>query len=305
MLERHQASYRGDTNDWQRQARLLQSLWRQRQGLEPGGDREYDGSYLSPTDEVRDAASAYISDGAKAAVRTALATKDRGAVMQPKRLWFNLLSSQPLCFNLFGELSEHVDDPRVSRALARVWPDVETVTAIRYEWSPGRKDPRFLGNGTAFDVYIEYMAVDGAERFLGIEVKYHEDLKVKPPTVGTRAKEVYRASGAFTPGSFDAMSQGTNAQILLDHLLALSMNEQSPPARTGAFVLLYPAQNTAVDAVATSYGPTSSTRPSSPPPSSPSWRPCRRSSTKPGSRSSVAATSTPTSSRTGGEAHRA
>ena len=224
-LKRHQAHYRGDSSEWQRNARLLQSLWRERQGLPPGGERDYDGSYLAAECQIRESASAYISDGAKAAVRSALASKESGAVMQPNRLWFNLLSSQPLCFNLFGELSEKVNDPRVSRALSRVWPDIATVTCIRYEWSPGRKDPRFLGNGTAFDVYIEYISVDESARFLGIEVKYHEDLAVKAPTCGARPEEVFHTSKAFADGSFATMSTGKNAQILLDHLLALSINQ--------------------------------------------------------------------------------
>ncbi|MBR7744367.1 hypothetical protein KC207_13820 [Phycicoccus sp. BSK3Z-2] len=255
LLRQHQAYYRGDRSEWQQQVRLLQSLWRQSRGLPPGGEESYHGSYLPETDEIRDSGAAYISDDAVAAARRAVEDKQRGAVMQPKRLWSNLLSSQPLCFNLFGPLSQHLDDPRTSTALARVWPDIGRVAAIRYEWSPGRKDPRFLNNGTAFDVYVEYDAVDGSQRFLGIEVKYREDLAVKPPTVGDRPRQVFEDSGAFASGSFDTMSTGRNAQILLDHLLALSMTLASETTRTGRFVLLYPARNSAVTDVIASYAP--------------------------------------------------
>ncbi|NHA66840.1 PGN_0703 family putative restriction endonuclease [Phycicoccus flavus] len=255
VLRHHQAYYAGDRSEWQRTARLLQSLWRQSRGLPPGGEESYHGSYLPDTDEVRHSGDAYICDDAKAAVRRAVADKQRGAVMQPTRLWSNLLSSQPLCFNLFGPLSEHVDDPRISRALARVWPDIATVTSIRYEWSPGRNDPRFLGNGTAFDVYVEFVATDGSARFLGIEVKYHEDLAVKPPTVGGRPRQVFEQSGAFRPGSFERMSTGATAQLLLDHLLALSMNLSPGSERTGRFVLLYPDKNDKVAEVVEAYAP--------------------------------------------------
>ena len=124
---------------------------------------------------------------------------------------------------------------------------------LRYEWSPGRRDPRFLGNGTAFDVYLEYTATDGSPRFLGIEVKYHEDLGVAPPSCAGRPKEVFKTSGVFAADSFPVMSTSKNAQILLDHLLALSINATTEFARDGAFVLLYPELNTAVSDVISGY----------------------------------------------------
>ncbi|MGG5257523.1 PGN_0703 family putative restriction endonuclease [Phycicoccus avicenniae] len=254
VLRTHQAYYRGDRTEWQRTARLLQSLWRERKGLAPGGSEPHAGSTLAAHETPEVTGSAFVSEDAFAAARKAVETRQRGAVIQQDRLFRNLLSSQPLCFNLFGRLSEHLDE-RASAALARVWPDIATVTGIHYEWSPGRKDPRFLANGTAFDVYVEYDAVDESKRFLGIEVKYHENLEVSPPTVGDRPKEVFAASGTFADGSFPEMSTGLNAQLLLDHLLALSMNESPDVPREGRFVLLYPAQNTAVDRVVSTYAP--------------------------------------------------
>ena len=89
-----------------------------------------------PDNEAVDKTGAgYISDDARAALRGALTNKQPGAVMQKKRLWCNLLSSQPLCFNLFGPLSEHVGDPQTNAALKAVWPDVDQITSINYEHS--------------------------------------------------------------------------------------------------------------------------------------------------------------------------
>lgn len=119
ILEAHQARYDGDSTGWHQQARLLQSLWRERRGLPPRGDGPHDGSYLPDSEVVEKSGSACVSDDAMAAVRRALKSKEKGAVLQEKgavlqekRLWSNFLSSQPLCFNLFGALSEHVDDQR-------------------------------------------------------------------------------------------------------------------------------------------------------------------------------------------------
>jgi hypothetical protein len=50
------------------------------------------------------------------------------------------------------------------------------VTAVRFEHSPGRGDPRYTGDRSAFDVFVEHATPSGARGFVGIEVKYHEGL---------------------------------------------------------------------------------------------------------------------------------
>ena len=65
--------------------------------------------------------------------------KDRlaagGGVLEPYRLLHNMLSSQPMCFNLFGPL---VDAPeRASRLLgALIGDDLARVTRVSIEWAP-------------------------------------------------------------------------------------------------------------------------------------------------------------------------
>lgn len=251
-LRAHQAYYPGDRTEWQRTSRLLQSLWRERKGLASSGPEPHAGSSLDTESGTEETGAAFISADAIAAARKGVSERQRGAVIQKDRLYRNLLSSQPLCFNLFGRLSEHLDDPRVVEAIRALFPDVATLDAIRYEQSPGRGDARFLENGTAFDVLIDYRDVDGAARFVGIEVKYHEDLGGTEPAIRERAREIFRTSGAFAEGSEDELTEGRTAQLLLDHLLALSMNADSDCA-TGRFVLLYPTRNDAVADVAATY----------------------------------------------------
>jgi hypothetical protein len=60
------------------------------------------------------------------------------------RIWNNLLSSQPLCFNMFGEKT---DDPDLAtRFLEKVLPG--TVTRVDFEYSTRRGQP----DRSAFDV---------------------------------------------------------------------------------------------------------------------------------------------------------
>ena len=55
----------------------------------------------------------------------------------------------PMCFNLLGDL--HADLALADHAAHRWWPDLPgTVSEVRFEWSPGRADPAFLNNRTAF-----------------------------------------------------------------------------------------------------------------------------------------------------------
>lgn len=44
-----------------------------------------------------------------------------GALIDEEGLWTNLLSSQPLCFNLFGELK--LDEERANRFFKSLFPD--------------------------------------------------------------------------------------------------------------------------------------------------------------------------------------
>ncbi|MHA6779644.1 PGN_0703 family putative restriction endonuclease [Pseudonocardia saturnea] len=156
VLEAHHAYVRGD-NAWQQRARLHQSLWRQAHGLVAGmHDGKPLGSRLAPTaDAEPPTLSNYLSPQARHCVEAAIAEAPKtGALLGRPRLWVDLLSSQPLCFNLFGPLAE--DRTLAGRVLSTLWPDIRTVNDIRFEWSPGRGDEAYTGNHSAFDVFVDY-----------------------------------------------------------------------------------------------------------------------------------------------------
>ena len=95
-----------------------------------------------------------------------------GGVVEPFRLLHNMLSSQPMCFNLFGELAL---DLELATVLARaLWGDhVRKVTSVRFEWAPSPA-AEYLNDKTAFDAVIEYEGSDGKLGFVGIETKLTE-----------------------------------------------------------------------------------------------------------------------------------
>lgn len=109
---------------------------------------------------------------------------------------------------------------------------------------PGRRG--VPGQRTAFDVAVFHRTPDDQQGVLGIEVKYHEDLKGTAGELRTRAREVAAAAGLPVDPDEPVWSQGPLNQLLLDHLLAVSI-DQHPDRSYGraGFCLLYPAVNLA------------------------------------------------------------
>ncbi|RZT84911.1 hypothetical protein EV383_1769 [Pseudonocardia sediminis] len=176
-----------------------------------------------------------------------------GALLFRPRLWVDLLSSQPLCFNMFGPLAADLE--LATTTLRQIWPDIRAVRDIRFEWSPGRIDATYTANRSAFDVFIEYDG-DHGHSFIGIEVKYHEDLRGTPASNKDGLYvEIARDTAAFDPSTFHLLSALPLQQIWLDHLLALRMLDNSNDGwDAGTFVLLYPVGNTRCAVAGRDYG---------------------------------------------------
>ncbi|NOY94456.1 MAG: hypothetical protein GXP55_25040, partial [Deltaproteobacteria bacterium] len=154
VLREHHVWVEGD-NRFQRRARLLQALWREDQGLPIGEHRGLpQGSRLAmPRPEQR--LEAYVTPNIRELVKREVVAGDKsaGKLYGRPRIFENLLSSQPLCFNLFGELA--VDLDLASAVFRRLLPArVASVEAIEFEWSPGRGDPKYTDDNSAFDVFV-------------------------------------------------------------------------------------------------------------------------------------------------------
>jgi hypothetical protein len=253
VLDAHHVAVSGD-RPWQRRLRLLQSIWREEQGLPPGAhprgadDGQPLGSRLALPEAERHLSN-YLTDTIKQVAREELdstGTRADGKLFSKPRIYDDLLSSQPLCFNLFGELKADLD---LATALGRhLWPArVDRVTRMEFEHSPGRGDETYLGNRTAFDVYLEHTTLDGGEGFVGIEVKYHESLEVSAAGNRERIHQVARESGIFAAASLAELSSPPLQQVWFDHLLALSILQADADrwAGSGLFVFLHPVANVA------------------------------------------------------------
>ena len=237
-----------DSSPFQRSARILQSIWREEQGYEPGEYRYRNvsrpmGSRL-PMPCARETLCNYLTANIRDVVAAEVLDRNqsKGKLYAKPRIFNDLLSSQPMCFNLFGELKK--DLPLATRVIQILAPDaVGEVTDIDFEWSPGAGDPGLTGDRSAFDVYVSFLSKTGGKGFIGIEVKYHENLKGDPATTTQRHHQISAQMNCFDMDFLADLESQPLQQIWRDHMLA-GIHRIVNQFEEGFFVFLYPEGNT-------------------------------------------------------------
>ena len=228
-----------DKTDFASNARLLQSIWRTENGFE----FENYGNFLK-LDFAKETGANFLTNGISEIVKFEVKNKHLdGKVIQEPRIWNNLLSSQPLAFNLFGELK--INNELATKIFKELYPErnLKRVTTIEFEYSPGRKNLKYTGDSSAFDVFIEYETEKNKKGFFGIEVKYAEDLKDEPSTHKNTYETISSVSGIFEMSNINRLKEKPIQQIWRDHLLTLSLFVTNNDYEIGDFIYLYPAEN--------------------------------------------------------------
>ncbi len=243
-------------NRYQAYYRYLQSKWRDAKGIpakmkDGQSKSEVYGNYTS------DPEANFMTEGIRSLVTFELSPENKGdRLIEESRLRHNLLSSQPLCFNLFGELKLHLDKALIFFNL--LYADYfKSIDEIKFEHNPARRDPRLTGDRSAFDVFVEYTSNAGKKGFIGIEVKYAENLREgadsvksilekqfcnEPRTRRDRYQEL--SQGIFKPECFSKLEELPQFQIWRDHLLAVAMTKAFPEKYDeGLFLFLAPYSN--------------------------------------------------------------
>lgn len=107
------------------------------------------------------------------------------------RMFNNLLSSQPMAFNLFCPLRKLLEENRiaVTKAIQAALPhySIAMVTAVELEFIPYNYQ-NLTGDKSAMDAIIKYRNFEGKECFIAIETKYSENL-------GSNAASFMKLSG--------------------------------------------------------------------------------------------------------------
>jgi len=256
VLAKHRAAEQFD-NRFRSCARLLQSLWRQRQNLPIGsylpksGRKRTIGSLLS-TAAAQEGRNFFTPAIAELA-RFEIAYQERHALIDQNRLFCNLLSSMPLAFNAFGPLRQNLD--LAAQVLRAIIPgiDLKAVREVLFEHSPGRQDPTLTGDRSAFDVAFIYETGGGQIGFIGMEVKYSETgTEPAPPELNPRYADLAHGSGLYREPDHAALRVNPLQQLFREHLLAQAAVMRGDYAQA-YFVLLAPRLNHLVQNSATLY----------------------------------------------------
>lgn len=105
-----------------------------------------------------------------------LARADTGKGVDRARTLVNMLSSQAMCFNIFGNLQTGEGLAIATKALRRFLPTIREVKRIHIEYTPSNAifgDQSGRG-GVDCDALIEYGATNGGGGLLAIETKFVE-----------------------------------------------------------------------------------------------------------------------------------
>lgn len=247
IVRRNNVYFEIDTR-FRRAARLLQCLWLKDREIPTGHHVRGEGddavtmelhSYLS-----RDAARAgrnFLSPEIHALVRRELLMREEGAAIDEDRLFGNALSSMPLTFNLFGPMT--LDLNLATAALRQLLPGfVHQVTGFMFEHSPGRRQERFLNDGTAFDLAIRVITPEGEDGTIFVETKYSEDMSGPAARLRDRYDEVSRSVGLFVNPDSPMLRSLALEQLWREHMLAQLTVDQGLTPRA-MFITIGPKLN--------------------------------------------------------------
>jgi hypothetical protein len=239
---------------FRQQTRLHQARWREREGHpigsqpyapRPGVDPRPVGSRI-PLAYGRETGANFVTTGALEAVKARTAFVEREQSVDHQGLWADLLSSEAVAFNLFGDLA--AERSRADR-LVRAWFDDAPgrVVEVRFLHSPGRLEAQWLNSLRQFDAAFVLARPDGSHGIVAVDVSYHDRLKAETPKPENlwRYREVHERSAAFRPEAFDRVKgRSVLWSPWLEHLLLLSMLQHPVGAWTwGRYVTIHPAGN--------------------------------------------------------------
>jgi len=166
--------------------------------------------------------------------------RERTGTVEPFRLMHNMLSSQPMCFNLFGLF---VHRRELATKLLRAVPELELseVISVQLEYAP-EPSHDYLNDRTAFDAFIDYRRLDGSRALLGIETKLTEPFSQKHYDSPVYRRWMTSPRSPWTDTGALQVSDIRHNQLWRDHLLAVAMRDRegSPYAHATLMLVRHP-----------------------------------------------------------------
>ena len=138
-------------------------------------------------------------------------------ILEEDRLFNNLLSSQPLCFNFFGELK--MDTGFALRVLQQFWPKLTEVKRVVFEFAPVEK---YTNDNSAFDVAFEVLA-DNQSGLIGLECKYTDTFSKKEYDKSEYRKIFNQRKGKVFTAMYEEFTAARFNQLFRNQLIAESL----------------------------------------------------------------------------------
>lgn len=187
MNNRYGEEYKGDSR-FVAKCRKLQSIYREEIGekIAPYTDRygnvHYYGNYIENGDipkESGDGWKNFLTECAFKHAKDRVENRKEYETIEEDRLFNNLLSSQPMAFNLFCPLRQMLEESteKATKVIKTALPDypIQEVTGIALEFIP-EKYKELTGDKSAMDAIICFVDTNGKEGFIAVETKYSENL---------------------------------------------------------------------------------------------------------------------------------
>jgi len=196
---------------------------------------KYHGNMLTPPDGA--AGRNFLAPAIFEVANERLALGGRN--VEEYRLLHNMLSSQPMCFNLFGPLVK--DYNLAQRLLATLVPEkIAEVTWGVIEWVPPEED--YLHDDTSFDAFFKYRTIDGRLAGLGIETKLSEPFSQKEYDQPEYRRWMQTPDSPWRTAAWNDVQAKSHNQLWRDHLLAvaLHLSQRSPYDITRLMLVRHP-----------------------------------------------------------------
>lgn len=224
-------------------------------GLRPGPNPAAHGALYGSQLTLSDAEAGgnFLNPAIYAAAERRLAAGPGG--VEAQRLRANLLSSQPMCFNLWAPLA---DDLALATRLVRALPGLPsdlTITGVAFEFAPDRT--LHLNDASAFDVFLEYSLPDGRRGFVGVETKLTEPFSPERYGFDERYSRWLAGEGWWwLPGAESSFDNSSYNQLWRNHLLAFAMLRQPDATYAeGYCAVVYPTGDKACAEAIAAYRP--------------------------------------------------
>ncbi|RYZ24399.1 MAG: hypothetical protein EOO10_20445, partial [Chitinophagaceae bacterium] len=204
--------YAGD-NSFTKNARELQSIYRasflneHKCGLGPTKNAK--NRYGNMLVNGEESGKNFILPSTFEYAKFRLLNKKKEETIDAYRLFNNMLSSMPLCFNLFHPLQEmlRTDPQAVTTIFKHLFPGLPIfkVTDIKIEYVPSPIH-NYLGDKTAFDAAVFFEREEDEKFLLAIETKYVEPLGTNPPSNPSKHISFANTLSCFTEQGSDAVA---------------------------------------------------------------------------------------------------